>query len=153
MKKLIELAIKRNELENSYGHISCYDAPKQYEEMEKLNSAIYEGLQELADYKQSITLEGVKEVFENIVAEFEKEFYNLETTDIQTYSFDSFIDQQVLEMSGFTEKCQVEAWNTIFYYMSIDDRKAVIEKEYVNGEEHTYSSNDMSFIVILNDNE
>ncbi|PGO60675.1 hypothetical protein [Priestia megaterium] len=153
MKKLIELAIKRNELENNYGHISCYDAPKQYEEMEQLNSEIYEGLQKLADYKQSITLEGVKEVFENIVAEFEKEFYNLETTDIQTYSFDSFIDHQVLELAGFTQQSQIDTFNRAFLYMNIDDRKGMIEKEYINGEEHTYSSDDMSFIVILSDNE
>jgi hypothetical protein len=143
MKDLLKMAIEYETLNNQYGHVSCFDVPEKYEEMEELISNLHEKCKKFFNGDEYYAKKLV-EILKTIAYECVNGNYNFDNIELCFYTQDDFIEEIVL--SGMDESAK-DMFDRLFYFMDIDHRVAWLKSNYLNPNPHAYHDEMVNFVI------
>jgi hypothetical protein len=142
-KTLVRKMVTQETLEQAYGHQSCIDFPKQYEQMEVLNEEVRQALQE---FETSTVLSGhllgcVTDIAREIA---NGNLYWSDIYGVTCYSFEEYVETFV---TNNMPKQQKETFNSLFYFMNLDQRKEYIEVNYLMNDQYAHCTKLLDYVV------
>lgn len=144
LKLVVAKMMEKKDLEGRYGWASCFDYPKQYEQMEQLSSEIFEALEELTN---EYAARQVYECLEAVAVDISGGNYDFERLDSISYmTQDTYLDEYVLE--GMDESA-TNMFNSLFYFMDVDGRNHWLEANYLAHDPNVYTHRMMDFIIMV----
>lgn len=152
MKNIIQKMVELQELNDRYGHISCFDAEEEYNQMEDLAEEIYSDVDRLARQHKDgygvplFSTESLREALDNIAYEIHAGNIN-EDAELHIYTQDEFLEHYVLQ--GFDES-QTEVFDSLFYFMNVDDRVKWLDINHIDGN-CMYTNRMIDFVIVINE--
>lgn len=140
LKNAIQLLVQKMELEDRYGHVSCFEAAEAYEKMEKLAA---EAMDIASSYK-NVTAASLYEVLHDIADDLKNGLLD-EDVDLHLYTQDEFIDEYI---TPHLNDEAVKLFDSLFYFMNSDDRVAWLRNNYIDTD-FMYTDAAVNFVIIV----
>ncbi|MDZ4632282.1 hypothetical protein ORN01_25330 [Bacillus cereus] len=148
MNELVTKMVAKLQLENKYGSLSCYDYPKQYEQMIDLEVEICEALDQ---YDENAYSKRSSDLYENI-KDIAKEIINGNINDddltLEYYSLHEWVEVHVT--SNMCEEAK-KVFESMFYYMPTENRNNWLEGNHLSNYTNTYSNVMLDYILMVHE--
>lgn len=144
-KEIVSNMMEWYKLKDEYGSISVYDAPKQYEEMEELMTEVHSDIKNyFVDIHKNIFFDDLKEAFIKAISYIESNEIDLDSVEINFMTQDEYLDYI---LQGANE-VGVDMFNSLFYWMSDNDRGNYLKREYIDHCNDEFTSGERATFVI-----
>ena len=140
--------VEKVELENRYGNLSCYDYPKQYEQMTDLEVEICEALDKYNENEYSKRSSDLYANIEDIAKDIVNGNIDAENMDLQYYSINEWIEVYI---SSDMEEAEKNTFESLFYYMPTDVRNGWLEGNHLANFTNTYTNVMIEYILMVHE--
>ena len=140
--------VEKVELENRYGNLSCYDYPKQYEQMTDLEVEICEALDKYNENEYSKRSSDLYANIEDIAKDIVNGNIDAENMDLQYYSINEWIEVYI---SSDMEEAEKNTFESLFYYMPTDVRNGWLEGNHLANFTNTYTNVMIEYILMAHE--
>lgn len=148
MNELVTKMVAKLQLENKYGNLSCYDYPKQYEQMIELEVEICEALDKYNENEYSKRSNDLYENIKDIAKEILNGNINDDDLTLEYYSIDEWIEVHVTEGMEEAEK---KTFESLFYYMPTEVRNSWLEGNHLSNFTNTYTNVMIEYILMVHE--
>ncbi|MBJ8113479.1 hypothetical protein JDS99_28425 [Bacillus cereus group sp. N6] len=131
MREILDTLIQLDEKKQAFGHVSCFDVPEEYEQMEILYSESIDACKEAA----GVHGHDLYKVLKTIASEISRGNIN-EDCEVIFYTFDDFVDNLV---EGYEEDAR-KLFDELFYFMNSDTRISYIDANYLTNSPNIFAS-------------
>ncbi|MDA2738398.1 hypothetical protein PDQ75_24915 [Bacillus cereus group sp. Bc015] len=148
LKDLTILMVAKLEMENRYSHLSCFDYPKEYQQMEDLNDIIFEILKKYNDDSYSNHANDLYENIKDIAIDVINGNIDIESAEISYYTLDDWVEIYVKE--GLSQDAK-EMFESLFLFMDKATRNQWLEGNHLSNFTNTYSNIMLDYILMVNE--
>ena len=145
LKHILQMMIDKIRMERQYGHLSCYDYPIEYIQMENLNDIICCCLMK---YNESIYDSRYKHIYENlkdIAIDVINGNINFKKLTFSYMSINEWVEVYV--SSNLCEEAK-KVFESMYYYMPTDVRNGWLEGNHLSHYDNLYTNPMMDYILV-----
>lgn len=143
IKGIIQTLLEVKRLDDKYGHISCFDVPKQYDEMERLRTEAIEKTESISKTIENVSASDIYDVCNDIAHEMN--WGNIsETADSHIYSQESYIETYITQSMDDTA---LRMFESLFYWINSDERGKWLQANYINQEPNEWTDKRSCFVI------
>ncbi|WP_324658858.1 hypothetical protein [Bacillus cereus] len=148
LKHILQMMIDKIEMERKYGHLSCYDYPIEYIQMENLNDIICCCLMK---YNESIYDNRYKHLYENlkdIAIDVINGNINFKKLTFCYMPIDEWVEVYVTRDMSKEAK---QVFESMYYYMPTDLRNGWLEGNHLCNYTNLYTDTMMNYMLVAHE--
>lgn len=148
LKHILLMMIDKIRMEKQYGHLSCYDYPIEYIQMENLNDIICSMLMK---YNSSIYDNRYKYLYENlkdIAIDVINGNINFKKLTFSYMSIDEWVEVYI---SNYMSEEAKKVFESMYYYMPTDIRNGWLEGNHLCNYTNLYTNPMMDYMLIAHE--
>lgn len=143
IKEIIQTLLEVKQLNDKYGHISCFDVPNEYDKMEQLRTEAIEKTESVSKTMTDVSATAIYDVCNDIAHEMNWGNIN-ETADSHIYSRESYIETYITESMDDTA---LRMFESLFYFINSDERGKWLQANYINQEPNEWTDERSYFVI------
>lgn len=148
LKEVTTMMVDKLEMENRYGHLSCFDYPTEYQQMENLNEIIFDVLCKYNENEYSQRANDLYENIKDIATEIINGNINADRLELNYMPINEWVEVYVTE--GMCDEAK-KLFESMFYFMDTHTRNNWLEGNHLSNFTNTYTNHLMDYILMAHE--